>query len=142
MRKCAAIAEVESGEIVKNSLLAPPPGMTHVKRRLVVFRGDPWGDLVARQEAQKREKEAKDMEEETKKEGIEKMKQEETGQNNEGTLEDGSLVGGTSDAGSSGNLLTASAASAALLSLNGSRCGMMGEGRVPEKALEGAGERK
>lgn len=44
LRQCAAIAEIESEEIVENSLFAPPEGQSHVKSKTVyIFPGSGLG---------------------------------------------------------------------------------------------------
>ena len=46
MEQCAAIAEIESGEILETSLLAAPEGKTHIQPTLIVYNGDPWANEV------------------------------------------------------------------------------------------------
>ena len=40
--QCAAIAELESGEDVEDSLFAPPNGQSHVKPTLTLYKRDHW----------------------------------------------------------------------------------------------------
>jgi hypothetical protein len=100
MQQCAAIAEIESGDSVENSLLAAPDGFSYVKPIVVLFKRDPWADTVMKQGGREGDKETKDTEEEGKKEG------------NEDRLR----------AGSTGALSGSDVALAGLLSLNASKC--------------------
>jgi hypothetical protein len=49
MDLCAAIAEIESGENVENSLFDAPDGQSHVQPTVVVFKRDPWAGLLRKQ---------------------------------------------------------------------------------------------
>ena len=48
MEQCVAIAEIESGESVENSLLAAPDGESYVKPTLLLLKRDPWVDVVTK----------------------------------------------------------------------------------------------
>jgi len=76
MEECAAIAEIESGETVENSLFAPPAGKTHVESVVMLYKRDPWRPGGPKDGGGDREKERKDLQEEGKKEGREKCQEE------------------------------------------------------------------
>ena len=138
MEECRAIAEIESGESVENSLFAAPDGETHVKPRVILFNGDPWADVVTKEGDSKGDKETKDIEEEEgKKEGREKNQEEGMGRKYEdrGKDEDRPQVLGLStDAASTGTLLAARA-SAGLLLLNAFKCSS-DEGKCNEETIK------
>jgi hypothetical protein len=135
MERCAAIAEVESGERVEKSLFEPPEGMTRVPSVMAVFFRDPSLDVAKKQDQEGVEAQdgTKDPHEEGKQEGTVESA-------TEGTGSERLPVAGTGEASSPG-LFTDSAASAALLSLNASNSKLC-SGKVAGNALECAGERE
>jgi hypothetical protein len=114
MEQCAAIAEIESGETVENSLFAAPDGQSCVKAALtIVSKHDPWARVVAKPGGGDEDKETKDLEKGGKKdEG--KNEEEGTGPKSG----DGGMDDDGTDAGSTCTLSTRESLAAALLSLN------------------------
>lgn len=101
LKQCAAIAEIESGEEVENSLLAGPNGESHVQPTVVVFKQDPWADFVSG----KGDQETKEREEERRKAGRGKNQEEGMGRKcKKGGTDDDSI-----DAASAGRLSTSGA---------------------------------
>jgi hypothetical protein len=49
LQQCAVIAEIELGGNVENSLFDAPDGDLHVKSSVVLFKGDPWVDVVKKE---------------------------------------------------------------------------------------------
>jgi hypothetical protein len=120
MQQCAAIAEIELGGNVENSLFDAADGDSHVKSTVVLFNGDPWVDVVRKEGGKEGEKlcpmcNKAHMEEEGEKERRGKKNKEE-GMGRE-----------CEDRGT--DVESVCAASAALLSLDASKC-RRGEGRV------------
>jgi hypothetical protein len=106
MQQCAAIAEIESGEDVENSLLAAPDGQSYVRSTVELFETDPWGEIGMEYGAGEGDKGTKDAGEGGKGEGRGK---------NEG---DGGMQRTLEERGTKDDR----AASAALLALHASRC--------------------
>jgi hypothetical protein len=120
VQQCAAIAEIESGETVENSLLAAPDGESHVKPAVVFFKRDPWADVATKKGGGEEDKETKDIEEGRKMEG-------------RGTDDN------RTDAGSTGTFSTSGALDVLLsfnASTNASKC-RRGEDKVPGKGAAG-----
>jgi hypothetical protein len=124
MDVCAAIAEIESGENVENSLLDAPDGQPHVQPTVVVFKQDPWADLSRKQGCGEGDKGTKEREGGSKTEEGGKDREEGKGQIGEDSGTDDDSVGAASP-----DTLSASEAMAALMSLNAAQ-GVRGEDRL------------
>jgi hypothetical protein len=79
MQQCAAIAEIELGGNVENSLFDAPDGDSHVNSTVELVKGDPWVDVVRKEGGKEGEKlcpmcNKALMEEEGEKEGRGKRK--------------------------------------------------------------------
>jgi hypothetical protein len=145
LEQCAAIAEIDSGETVENSLLAPPEGRSSVRSACYLYKHRPLAVPFLQPGSNRRDKETTDLEQQGEKEGTQKDRLEGTAGILQKEKEDRPFaVAGISGAGSSVPF-TESAASVALLSLNGkeSKFGAAG-GPMPriEGGSQGAGASK
>jgi hypothetical protein len=87
MQECAAIAEIESGENVENSLLAAPEGQACVKSTAEWLQPELWSEVDTKQGGEEGEKETTAGKEGRKKEAI--RKDEEDGKRRKKDQEEG-----------------------------------------------------
>jgi hypothetical protein len=109
---------------VENSLFNAPDGQSHVQPTVVVFKRDPWADLLRKQGGGEGDKGTKEREGGSKTEGGGKDQEEGKGRIGEDRGTDDDSVGAASP-----DTLSASVAMAALMSLNVAQ-GVRGKDRL------------